>query len=47
MGKLLEQPECIDHIALSESVVGNAELKIEEWNRERTLSDHRGIAVSF
>lgn len=42
-----EQPECIDHIALSESVVGNAELKIEEWNRERTLSDHKGIAVSF
>lgn len=42
-----DRPECIDHIALSESITGNAEVKIEEWNTARTLSDHKGIAVSF
>lgn len=42
-----EQPECIDHIALSESIVGNAAVRIKEWNQEKTLSDHKGIAVSL
>ena len=41
------QPECIDHIALMEDFVGDAEVKIAEWNQAKTLSDHKGIAVSF
>ncbi|PNH18632.1 hypothetical protein B6K86_08490 [Lachnospiraceae bacterium] len=41
------QPECIDHIALTEDFAGNAEVKIVEWNQSKTLSDHKGIVVSF
>lgn len=42
-----DQPECIDHIALTESFAGSAEVRIAEWNQAKTLSDHKGIAVSF
>jgi len=41
------QPECIDHIALTKCFVGNDDIQIEEWNQAKTLSDHKGIAVSF
>ena len=41
------QTVCIDHIALTEHFVGNIDVKIEEWNQMKTLSDHKGIAVSF
>ena len=41
------QPECIDHIALTEGFAGSAEVKIAEWNQAKTLSDHKGIVVSF
>ena len=41
------QPECIDHIALTKCFVGNDDVQIEEWNQTKTLSDHKGIAVSF
>ncbi len=40
-----ELPECIDHIAVSESLVGERQISIEEYNIEKRLSDHRGIAV--
>lgn len=43
----VNQPECIDHIALTKGFVGKAEVKIEEWNQTKSLSDHKGIAVSF
>ena len=42
-----DQPECIDHIALTENFVGDVEVRIAEWNQAKTLSDHKGIAVSF
>lgn len=42
-----EQPECIDHIAISEQFFGNDSVHIEEWNLDRKLSDHKGIAVQF
>lgn len=42
-----DQPECIDHIALTEGFAGSTEVKIAEWNQSKTLSDHKGIAVSF
>lgn len=40
-----EQPECIDHIAVSESFVDNSNIKIEEWNIDKKLSDHKGTAI--
>lgn len=40
-----EQPNCIDHIAISEQFLGNDAVHIEEWNLDRKLSDHKGIAV--
>lgn len=44
-----EVPECIDHIAISERFVaaGNSWVQIEEWNCDKKLSDHKGIAVTF
>lgn len=39
--------ECIDHIAVSGAFCTGADIAIEEWNLDRTLSDHKGIAVSF
>lgn len=41
------QPECIDHIALSKTFVSKHPVEIEEWNIGRTLSDHKGIAVTL
>lgn len=41
------QPECIDHIAVSQAFVGDNHISVEEWNHDRTLSDHKGISVSF
>jgi len=41
-----EKSECIDHIAVSSRlIVGNAE--VEEWNFEKTLSDHKGVMATF
>ena len=41
------QPECVDHIALTEGFVGNGKVEIAEWNQMKTLSDHKGIVISF
>ena len=41
------QPECIDHIAISTSMVGNANIAVSEWNMSKNLSDHKGIAVDI
>ena len=38
--------ENVDHIAISESFYRGG-VVIEEWNQNRALSDHKGIAVSF
>lgn len=40
-------PACIDHIAVSEQLVGERKIQIKEWNQGKTLSDHKGIAVGF
>ena len=42
-----EQAECIDHIAISRRFASFVKLTIEEWNENKLLSDHKGIAVSF
>jgi endonuclease/exonuclease/phosphatase family metal-dependent hydrolase len=39
------QPECIDHVALSKDFTADSVIKITEWNIDKTLSDHKGIAV--
>lgn len=41
------QAECIDHIAISDCLVNHRMFSIEEWNQDKQLSDHKGIAVSF
>jgi hypothetical protein len=40
-------PECIDHIAISESLITNMETEIGEWNSDKKLSDHKGIYVDL
>jgi hypothetical protein len=39
--------ECIDHIAISDSFIKNAEILIEEWNYNKVLSDHKGISAQI
>lgn len=41
------QPECIDHIAVSDSFMRDATVKIREWNLYKSLSDHKGIVVEI
>lgn len=42
-----KRANCIDHIAISESFLAGADVEIEEWNEQKTLSDHKGISASF
>ena len=39
--------ECVDHIALSNRFLSDRAVQIEEWNFDKSLSDHKGIAVTF
>ena len=41
------QTECIDHIALSASLIGNRTPSIVEWNEDKRLSDHKGIMATI
>ena len=40
-------PFCIDHIAASQRFASGSEIHIEEWNKNKTLSDHKGVAVDL
>jgi hypothetical protein len=40
-------PECIDHIAISESFITNLETEFGEWNSDKKLSDHKGIYIDL
>ena len=40
-------PCCVDHIALSSQFVSDEDIQIQEWNLDKGLSDHKGIAVRF
>ncbi|MCD7827620.1 MAG: endonuclease/exonuclease/phosphatase family protein [Clostridiales bacterium] len=42
-----DRRECIDHIAVSKRFIGNFMPSITEWNLDKELSDHKGIAVTF
>lgn len=39
------QSECVDHIAISQDLLGGYSVEIEEWNQDKQLSDHKGISV--
>ena len=41
------QPETIDHIAISQKFIEGAIVEVEEWNGDKSLSDHKGIAVTI
>lgn len=41
------EPMCIDHIAVSGTLARENKIVIEEWNLDKRLSDHKGIAASF
>ncbi len=41
------QSECIDHIAISHDIVKNSQIQVQEWNQDKRLSDHKGIAVTL
>ncbi len=40
-------PECIDHIVLSKSFIGDREIKLTEFNVDKKLSDHKGVCVEL
>ncbi|GHV43558.1 hypothetical protein FACS189490_13720 [Clostridia bacterium] len=42
-----DAPECIDHIAVSMQFVEGCTFTVEEWNCDKRLSDHKGIAVNI
>lgn len=42
-----DKAECIDHIAVSGSFTGEAPVEIVEWNKDKALSDHKGISVAW
>jgi endonuclease/exonuclease/phosphatase family metal-dependent hydrolase len=39
-------PECIDHIAVSKGFAGER-AAVAEWNKDKPLSDHKGIVVEI
>lgn len=39
-------PECIDHIAVSKGFAGET-VTVTEWNKDKSLSDHKGIVVEI
>ncbi len=41
------QLECVDHIAISEKFIGDKPICISEWNLDKSLSDHKGIAAEI
>ena len=42
-----EQQECIDHIAVSNEFIAGGVNRVHEWNHDKRLSDHKGIAVEL
>jgi len=43
-----ERPQCIDHISISDSFMAEHRVtEIDEWNLDKRLSDHKGIAVQI
>lgn len=42
-----ELAESIDHICVSEEFLRGCSVKLQEWNTDKTLSDHKGVCVSL
>lgn len=42
-----EKRESVDHIAMSESFIENKTISIEEWNQDKSLSDHKGVVIEI
>lgn len=42
-----DRPSRIDHVAVSEDFVAGRAISVTEWNLEKSLSDHKGIAVNI
>jgi endonuclease/exonuclease/phosphatase family metal-dependent hydrolase len=40
-------PECIDHIVVSKQFLGGREVKLTEWNLDKSLSDHKGVCAEL
>ncbi len=40
-----QQPECVDHIAISRNFFGDSAVNVEEWNCDKKLSDHKGVYI--
>lgn len=40
-----ELSETIDHIAISENSLHHRSTQLLEWNADKKLSDHKGVAV--
>jgi len=40
-------PENIDHIVISKTFLDDRQTKLETWNKDKTLSDHIGVAVEI
>lgn len=40
-------PSCIDHIAVSKCFLADSPIRLYEWNKDKQLSDHKGIAIEF
>lgn len=40
-------PQCIDHIAISRKALTGLSNHISEWNLDKSLSDHKGVAVEI
>ena len=41
------QPECIDHIAVSQDFINVATVNVSEWNLDKALSDHKGTIAEI
>ena len=41
------RPKCIDHIAVSKNFIGGSNIRISEWNLDKSLSDHKGIIADI
>lgn len=42
-----DQPECIDHIAVSQNFITNGNITVAEWNFDKSLSDHKGTIADI
>ena len=42
-----ERPCCVDHIALPDRLIAGSTVTTQEWNLDKSLSDHKGIVVEF